>query len=192
MQAYVVDWHSIPKAGHLWNEYFQLRRDEFVGRKKWNLPHSERAEFDCYDTPFAEFIIVEHNGQCIAGARLLPTDAPNYGPYSYMLLDAQRGNISGIPKELIPEELPVGPHAFEATRFFVRRDIGLKTTIEAQRTIVQSCHDRVKERGGTHLLALMPTQIYRLFRKFGFDVEELNRTADIDETPHSVGCIRVA
>lgn len=191
MRAHIVRWDNIHEFGNLWPEYFALRKQEFVDNKGWDLPFSENAEWDCYDTPLAEFIIIEHDGHCIAGARLLPTDAPNYGPYTYMLKDAKEGRIKGIPKSLIPDNLPVSPDAFEATRFFVRRDIGMKTIIAAQRAIVQAACDRVRERGGSSLLALMPTKIYQLFRRFGFNVVELEKSSSIDDTPHAVGQILV-
>lgn len=191
METIAVDFNNIDKAGPAWSEYFQLRRQEFVDLKQWQLPTVEGVEFDWYDRPGARWIIVKEDGHCIGGARLLRTDTPAYGPGSYMLRDAQLGLISGIPPEMIPPNLPLSPDLFEATRFFVSRTLPLKKQMRVQKEIVRKAADTAKDLGGSTLIALMPSQIYRVFRGMGFEILEHNVEADIDDIPHSVAWLSI-
>lgn len=191
MQSIAVDFSNIHKAGDAWNEYWQLRKNEFVDQKGWALPHTDTIEFDWYDRPGAQWIIVTENGHCVGGSRLLRTDAPSYGRESYMLKDAQDGLIHGIPVEMLPKDLPQDPKIFEATRFFVRRDLSPKHAMKVQKEIVYKTAETAKGLGGEKLIALMPSKIYRIFRRFGFYVVEHDVAADIDGVPHTVGWLQL-
>lgn len=191
MHSIAVDFFNIHEAGAAWNEYWQMRKAEFVDNKGWDLPHTDAIEFDWYDRPGAQWIIVIEDGHCVGGARLLQTSAPSYGRETYMLKDAQEGLIHGIPQEMLPDNLPNDPKIFEATRFFVRRDLSPKRAMAVQKEIVAKTAETARELGGEQLLALMPCKIYRIFRRFGFAVEEHEVTAEIDGTPHSVGWLSI-
>ncbi|WP_120636051.1 acyl-homoserine-lactone synthase [Ruegeria sp. EL01] len=191
MQSIAVDFSNIHQAGNAWNEYWQLRKDEFVDKKGWELPHTDTLEFDWYDRPGAQWIIVMEDGHCVGGSRLLRTDAPSYGQESYMLKDAQDGLISGIPVEMIPADLPRDHRIYEATRFFVRRDLSPKKAMKVQREIVCKTATTARSLGGEQLVALMPCKIYRIFRRFGFEVVEHDVIADIDGIPHTVGWLKL-
>jgi len=191
VKSFSIGFDEINKAGPAWPEYWALRKKEFIDNKGWDLPHTDTVEFDWYDRPGARWIIVTLDGRCVGGARILQTTAPSYGKESYMLRDAQAGLISGIPVEMLPPNLPQDPRLFEATRFFVDRNLGPKEAMRVQKQVVQQTAETALSLGGDRLIALMPCKIYRIFRRFGFEVVEHTRTALIDDIPHSVGWLHL-
>lgn len=191
MHSIAVDFLNVGEAGEAWREYWKLRKEEFIDLKQWALPHTSDFEFDWYDRPGAVWIMIIEDGHCVGGSRLLRTDAPSYGPESYMLKDAQSGLIQGIPTELLPDNLPTSPKIFEATRFFVSRELNAKQALTVQKEIVAKTAAVARELGGEQLVALMPCQIYRIFRKMGFEVVEHDSSAEIDGKPHSVGWLQL-
>jgi N-acyl-L-homoserine lactone synthetase len=192
MKSFAVSFTEATSIGPAWSEYWSLRKAEFVDHKGWDLPHIEGVEFDWYDRPGARWIIVtDDDGRCVGGSRLLRTDAPSYGGCSYMLRDAQLGLISGIPIGMLPPNLPLDPQLFEATRFFVDRALPMKQQMLVQREIVARTASTARELGGRELIALMPSKIYRIFRRFGFEVREHSEVGVIDSVPHTVGWLSV-
>lgn len=192
MEAVTFSWQNIGTHQDIWNQYFAARKAEFVDRKGWELPHTETAEFDCYDNPLARWIAIVEDGVCLGGSRIIPTDVTTYGGFSYMIRDAQLGVIGGIPKTLIPESLPVAPSVFEATRFFVRPDLPFRKTLAVQKEVVSATCAAAHELGGEQILALMPKKIYVIFRRFGFQVTECEQQDYIDGILHSVGFLQTA
>jgi len=187
VHSFSIGFTEINKAGPAWPEYWALRKKEFIDVKGWDLPHTENFEFDWYDRPGARWIIVTENGHCVGGARILATNAPSYGSETYMLRDAKDGLITGIPMHMLPAELPQDPKLFEATRFFVDRNLGPKAAMNVQKEVVRRTVEAALNLGGDRLIALMPCKIYRIFRRFGFEVIEHTTEALIDDVPHSVG-----
>lgn len=54
-------------------DVFKLRHRIFNGLLKWNLPHDNGLEYDCYDERALHLVGIEDDGTVVACWRLLPT-----------------------------------------------------------------------------------------------------------------------
>lgn len=188
MQTHAFNFVDSYQVGTAWPSFFALRKREFVDNKGWRLPHTDRAEWDAYDTPSASYVVVERDGHCLGGARIIKTSAHTYGPYRYMLLDAAEGILeAGIPKEMLPTNLPQCDTVVEATRFVVDNTLGRREILETYSRIVVGVQERSAQLGAETILALMPCAVYRIFRRLGFEIEEIGSPGEIDGVVHSVG-----
>lgn len=192
MKTHVTSLLDTGPGGRLLKELFILRKKDFVDQKGWAVASDGEVEWDCYDTPAAEYIILERNGECVGGARILCTTAPSFGPWSYMLRDAAAGVLpDGIPSSMLPTDLPVSDTAFEATRFTIAAKLSPKEQIQAFGMIVAAVHDAVADRGGRVAVALMPRKFYDRFRRAGFAITEAGLPAVIDGVEQAVGYMPV-
>jgi|GEM_PF-4883451 len=105
MRAHLVNWQNIHKKGDLWIKHHQLRYDAFVDRQHWTVPSHEKLEWDQYDTPRAQYVLIEHNNACVAACRLISTI------YPYM--------IEEVFPNFLPYEVPKTESVWETTRFVV-------------------------------------------------------------------------
>lgn len=192
MQTKVVRLATAHKAklGHEFEDYWRLRRQIFSEQKGWFVARAPGAEFDCYDTPNCSWIIIHDEGVCLGGARILPTDTKQFSPFSYMIRDFREGLLPGVPKSIIPTELPESREVFEATRFFVRPGLDQTTTFAVYKAIVETVCAATSDQGGQEVIALMPTAIYGIFRKkLGFEVRIHLESGKVEGKTHAVGYI---
>lgn len=118
----VLDYsNQSSSAFMLINDFFELRKEVFVGKLGWTLDTFRDLEFDQYDTFFSKYVIATENNVVVGGARLLQTNQTTpagYGAksYSYMIKDAHDGSLTGLPKNLCFDDPPVSPHVWEITR----------------------------------------------------------------------------
>ncbi|WP_330447732.1 hypothetical protein FLP41_01715 (plasmid) [Paracoccus marcusii] len=82
-----------------------------ASRSSWiawhGLHHAEGIEFEQYDTFDTVYVIAHRDGRAIGGARLKRTDCSFGGGkvvYSYMIRDAHRGLLPGMPTNLCRDE----------------------------------------------------------------------------------------
>jgi N-acyl-L-homoserine lactone synthetase len=97
MNSFWVDSLTGGDTHSLFVEHFRLRKRVFVDELHWQLTPRGDQEFDQYDTPFASYCLVAHEGKLAAGARILPTNL-EMGPNTYMIRDAALGRLgAGLP-----------------------------------------------------------------------------------------------
>ena len=100
MHNITFSFHDLGRYGDAFVQFMQLRKQFFVDGMKWDVPNDGALEMDQYDNPTAIYSLVMQGNRLIGGARMTPTDA-RWGSHSYMLRDAQLGQIAGIPATLM-------------------------------------------------------------------------------------------
>ncbi len=170
MQTHIITWATIHQHGDLWWQHHEIRKRLFVDAKRWNIPHTDAAEWDQYDTPATVYVITEDGGRVIAASRLNPcTDRE---PFSYMIRDAALGRIANIPAGII-DTAPVCPDTFEATRFTVDPEAPSPAQREAAATNARAIAEEARARGGRHLLALMAPGFARWLTRLDLPTEQI-------------------
>jgi acyl homoserine lactone synthase len=99
--------------------YLRLRKSVFMDRLGWPLYELGDCEFEQYDTVHAVYVIAHDDRSVLGGARLLRTsDTIGSGRcvYSYMIRDACRNLLPGLPSDLCYADPPVAKDMWELTR----------------------------------------------------------------------------
>lgn len=149
---------------HLVHGYLQLRTDVFVDQMSWDLYVHEGLEFEQYDTLAAVYIVAHRAGDIVGGARLIRTDNRS-GVYSYMIRDAARGMLEGLPHDLCTETAPVEPTTWELTRF-----VSLPCS-ESAKAILQKANAYLASESATRCLFLGPPVFLRMAKSMGYTTE---------------------
>lgn len=166
---HVVSWDSETNQ-RLLKEYHKLRKIAFVDDLGWDVPHYDGYEYDQYDGPRATYILSARDGKCIGGCRVMRTDGRQLigtTSYSYMLRDAQKGLLPGIPADMCDTELPSDRDAWELTRVVSDknpvhlRDLTLTTVKHLRNQNAESCH-----------LISRPA-VYQLGKMWGLSMEKV-------------------
>lgn len=158
----IPEWELVPK-------YLQYRKKIFVDRKAWALQVAEGNEFEQYDTFDTVYIIAHRNMDVVGGARLKRTDA-TWGQgkvvYSYMIRDACRGLLPGMPTDLCYEEPPVDSRTWELTRFAADAP-GVGDAI------LRRVNQYLFEQGAARCLALGSPAFMRMANRVGWPASKL-------------------
>lgn len=158
----VPEWELVPKFLH-------YRKEVFVDRKEWALQVAEGNEFEQYDTFDTVYVIAHRNMEVVGGARLKRTDT-TWGRgkivYSYMIRDACRGLLPGMPTDLCYEEPPVDPAAWELTRF-AADEPGVANAI------LRRVNEYLFQQGATRCLALGSPAFMRMADRAGWPASKL-------------------
>lgn len=108
---------------HLLQDFMQLRRQVFADGKGWRVWLACTSDLDQYDQLDAYYIIAFEpgTGKVLAGCRLLRCDrggaTPGHHDMTYMVRDAVRGVLPGLPLDLCYEDPPCDAGIWELTRF---------------------------------------------------------------------------
>lgn len=168
-----VEIIQLPHGVRYWNlvdDYLRLRKDIFVDDKAWSLFHADGVEFEQYDTLDTVYAIASRGSRVIGGARLRRCDwTTGQGAYnySYMVRDAYRGILPGLPSDLTYSEPPVSPDVWELTRFTVNRDAELVVML------LRSINDYLFMSGARSCICLGSPAFLRVARRLGWPVERL-------------------
>lgn len=163
---------------YLVTQYLRLRKDIFIDRMSWPLHHVDAMEFEQYDNAHAVYVIA-HEGACVlGGARLVRTDK-TFGSgtviYSYMIRDAWRKLLPGLPSELCDAEPPADPKVWELTRF------ASDNSARVGAAILTATNDFLKAEGATTCLFLGPPAFMRMAKRMSFSPKPLgNITGNAD------------
>jgi N-acyl-L-homoserine lactone synthetase len=136
-------------------------------------------EFDQYDTPASRWIAVHEGDKVLAGIRLTPTTA-RVGMYTYMIRDAQRGMLDGIPTDLLYFDAPVDPKVWESSRVFVSPDVPAKLRTKVQTDLMQELIRVARDLGATKVLGLVPAVWSRWIGRLGLHAEPAGPVMDLD------------
>ncbi|SMO93858.1 acyl-homoserine-lactone synthase [Paracoccus laeviglucosivorans] len=171
---YQVSVLRFPEDVPRWNlvhGFLAYRKQIFVDRMEWDLHNHEGIEFEQYDAPNQTIYVIAHrDGVIIGGARLRRTDA-EFGQgairYSYMIRDACRGLLDGMPTDLCWNTPPVDRDVWELTRFAADQEPGLAEAI------LRAANDFIHGKGGFDCLFLGPPAFMRMAKKLGWAPEAL-------------------
>ena len=191
MRSSVLSVTTQHHYGELYAEFLKARKQVFIDTKQWDLPHTEGMEFDQYDTPQSRSVVVHEFGQVLAGIRLLPTTA-RCGCYSYMLRDAQRGMLAGIPPHVLYEKAPVADHIWEATRLFVSPDVEADRRIFVQMLLMSEMARAAVAGGATHVIGIVPSVFKRWMGRLGMGALPLGPKLEIDGDKTQAAVMHVA
>jgi N-acyl-L-homoserine lactone synthetase len=167
--------------GDLYVNFLRARKSTFIDRLNWNLPQSDGMEFDQYDTPFSRWIVIHEYGEVLGGIRLTPTTA-RCGIYSYMLRDAQKGLLEGIPKDVLFFEAPVSSSIWEATRLFISEDVAAVRRLDVQALLMRALSKVAKECNASQVIGIVPAVWSRWLRRIDLDAVPVGPKFAIDGT----------
>ncbi|WP_101069171.1 acyl-homoserine-lactone synthase [Roseovarius salinarum] len=168
LRASVLSIGSMHRFGELFPDLLRMRKRIFIDTKHWDVPEAEGMEFDQYDTPMTRWVVIHEYGEILAGIRLNPTTA-EVGCYSYMLRDAQRGLLDGIPTDVLFFEAPVKPHIWEATRLFVSPDVAADRRGKVQSELMHEMAQAARALGAERVIGIVPAVFKRWMARLGMD-----------------------
>ena len=166
VRATTLSFTNMHLFGEMLVNFLRARHETFIVNKGWDLPSSEGMEFDQYDTPWARWIIIHEYGEILAGVRLTPTTA-KCGLHSYMIRDAQLGQLPDIPRDVLFFEAPVKDTIWEATRLFVTPKVAAKRRMRVQTILLQQMAASARELGATHVIGIVPAVFSRWMTRLG-------------------------
>lgn len=162
---------SLPDGVPHWGlvaEFLRLRKKVFIDQKDWNLTHVNGVEFEQYDTLLSCYIIAHRGSEVLGGGRLRRTDERTGQHYTYMINDAHKGMLPGMPSGLCFQDPPVHPDWWEFTRFAVKdNNPGVADGI------MRVCNAYLYDMGAKHCLFLGPPAFLRFARHLGRDATPL-------------------
>ncbi len=150
------------------DSFMSLRKRVFAEGKDWRVWLSCQSDLDQYDHLDAYYIVAfdPATNEALAGARLLRTDRGGHHPgrseMTYMVRDAVRGMLPGLPMDLCDAEPPCDSAIWELTRFASNGAAG------AGQLVLQRLRTFLLEQGGKRFVFLSPPVIARLAKSSGF------------------------
>lgn len=175
----IITWETIPQFGDLWWQQLKIRKSLFVDEEGWNIPHTDKVEWDQYDTPRTIYVVTHENGIVRSASRLNP--CIQVGPnFSYMIKDACEGKLKGIPSSILSTP-PVDDRIWEATRFTV--DPRLPNEVRNAYLVenAKALADYARETGISHLLALMSPFFVRWLNSIGLSCRKAGPTTKLPD-----------
>lgn len=175
--------------GALVHEHLHKRRILFHEKLGWDIPRTGYIEQDQYDRAETVYILVERAGRVEAYARLMPTTAEvSYGAvgYSYMIRDAMRGMLPGIPADILGARVP--PQAagiWEVSRV----EASGKAALTA---LFLTIAEYLEEVGAVELLAFTRKNFDAIVRGIGFDAEVIGAPVYYEGKPYCAISMRWA
>jgi acyl homoserine lactone synthase len=179
MLTTTLSFQNMHAHGELFVNLLKARRKSFIVRHNWDLPEAEGMEFDQYDTPASRWIAVHEGEQVLAGIRLTPTTA-RVGMYTYMIRDAQRGMLEGIPSDLLYFEAPVDPKIWESSRVFVSPEVPANLRTKVHTDLMCEMIRVAQELGATKILGLVPAVWSRWIGRLGLHAEPAGPVMELE------------
>ena len=179
IETTTLSFHNIHVHGELFVNLFKARRRSFILRNHWDLPEAEGLEYDQYDTPASRWIAVHEGNEVLAGIRLTPTTA-KCGMYSYMIRDAQKGMLEGIPSDLLYFEAPVDPNILESSRVFVSSSVPSNLRIKVQTDLMMELISTARSMGAQKVLGMVPAVWSRWIGRLNMKAEPAGPVMEID------------
>ena len=154
----------------LFQQSLNLRFRTFVVQYGWNLPTIGETESDQYDSIFAHHVLLLDGQRVIATIRLLPTTHDIFG-ITYMILDAHRGNLPGMPANIMQREI-VAPTCWEASRMAICKSVPRELIYPTIKQLIQTAQGHIRKHGGDSMLGLMKPQFLRIFSRLGIAAKQ--------------------
>lgn len=191
MLTTTLSFQNMHAHGELFVNLLKARRKSFIVRHNWDLPEAEGMEFDQYDTPASRWIAVHEGDSVLAGIRLTPTTA-RVGMYTYMIRDAQRGMLDGIPSDLLYFEAPVDPKIWESSRVFVSPEVPANLRTKVHTDLMCEMIRVAQELGATKILGLVPAVWSRWIGRLGLNAEPAGPVMELDGMKVQVAMMTVS
>lgn len=176
-----MNFRNMHEHGTLLARYLEMRKTIFIDRLNWKIGEVDGMEFDQYDTPACTWIVMHEFGEVLAGVRLLPSTA-QCGTYTYMLRDAQRGILSGMPTDVLFFEAPVKDTIWEASRFFISENIASSRRTAIQQELFHQMAITAREYGASTILGIVPSIWARWSRRLGVGASPVGAKFSIEGT----------
>ncbi|MEO1238163.1 MAG: acyl-homoserine-lactone synthase [Pseudomonadota bacterium] len=174
MKSIVFDMSTMHRHGSAFYDFLRLRKRFFIDNLGWTIPSDGTVEMDQYDTPLAHYSLVESDGVIIGGARCQPVDSV-WGPYSCMIKDAARGLLDDIPSDLFKPSMS-SPTNWEGTRLVVSDQVlSVLDRTRCLALIIDGLMRIIDSHGGTSLITLSPTALYRTTKIVGLKATQVSR-----------------
>lgn len=167
MDLAVFNFATFHNFGHTFYDYLGLRKQHFVDNLGWDVPHDGHVEMDQYDTPAAFYSVVTHGGRVLGGARMMST-MHRWGDAGYMLGDAAKGMIPGIPASVVPQGFE-GPDVWECTRLVLDETLPSDLRTKCLDLVVEGVVKTARDHGATCMVALSQVALIRAVRKLGYN-----------------------
>lgn len=169
-----VEWGDTA-YGDLVKQYHALRKQVFVDQLGWDLPVHDGYEWDQYDGPLCTYILAVEDGKCVGGCRVQRTSSRftvGTTEYSYMLRDAKRKLLPGIPDQVI-DETPSGENIWELTRAISGRN-------PAQfKALMFAAIRYMKLQGGKECLFISRPATYKIGMIWGLNMDMVGKPTQI-------------
>jgi acyl homoserine lactone synthase len=163
----------IPEGLDRWNlvaDFLRLRKEVFINRLAWPLYARDGLEFEQYDTVHAVYVVAHCGDAVFGGARLLPTIhrvGQGKYTYSYMIRDACRNILPGLPQDLCDQPPPVEAQTWELTRLATLGD----TRVGGE--VLLAANQFLRSIGASRCLFLASPTFMRMAKRLGFTPEAL-------------------
>ena len=161
----------------LFHQYLKLRQDVFTVQKKWRVWLSAQNDLDQYDQHDTCYVLAYERKtmNVVGGARLLRTDRggqhPLPGRFTYMIRDAQRGLLDGLPTVLCDDVPACRADTWELTRLVTNGSIGVgKEVLRASNAFLAS-------RNAKRCMFLGPPAFMKMARSMGYNPVPMGKIA---------------
>lgn len=158
--------------------FLELRKAVFVDKMKWPLYQYEEIEFEQYDTFSAVYIVAHKEGTVLGGARLIRTDqeiGTGSVRYSYMIRDAQKGSLPGMPENICFDAAPRDKKVWELTR------LATLPNVDVAALILHAANRFLIAEKATTCLFLGPPAFLRMAKAMGYSPKRMGPTVRNDD-----------
>lgn len=163
-----------PKFLPFYVQFLRLRKRVFVDQAGWSLPTHGDLELDQYDNPNTTYLLIIHNGQTVAGARVIPSDQEWHG-WTNLVRDAVAGRIDGVDRDILPKDYDFSG-SFECSRLVMDHDLLSRQDAAAAFRLLGVAFDTVaKSRHFKVYLSISPPALLRKYRALGFNARAVGR-----------------
>ncbi|SHL09620.1 N-acyl-L-homoserine lactone synthetase [Roseovarius pacificus] len=181
IKSVTMGFRTMHEHGDLLVKYLEARKTIFLDQLKWDVCEADGMEFDQYDTPACQWVVLHEFGEVLGGVRMLPTMA-KCGIYSYMLRDAQRGLLESLPTDVLFIEAPVEYDVWEASRFFVTDIVPASRRLEVEQLLFKGMTQVAVDNGAKYILGIVPAIWSRWARRLGVSATPIGAKFTIDGT----------
>ncbi len=164
--------------GDTYPNLLRCRYREFVERQHYRVPSYNGMEYDEYDTPAAVYLVwKDADGNIRAGKRIHPTSRP------YMIKDHWPNAVRCVP-------LPNSTYIWEASRFFIDRDLDQILRHQAHGEILCAMLELGLLYDITHYIAIAPPHLWDFtYRRYGWPAEIVGPITEIGFSEEVQACM---
>src|SRR6185437_16692626 len=144
-------------------QMFRLRHEIYVGRRGWKaLEKADGRDVDQFDTDATVYLLsIDDEGQVTGGLRLNPTTGP------HLIRDI-------LPHTVAGEEIPVGEHIYEFTRWFVVKErVSAEENRRVAGELLVAMLEYGKHIGLTHISLCCDAFFWKTMQETRWDVRRL-------------------
>lgn len=179
MRTILINWENIHIHHKHWVAHHRLRRKIFIERLGWDLPCKDGLEFDEFDTPAAQYVLVVDDNDKVRGVSRLNTTVN-----SYMIEKNWSDWLDIVP--------PRSDRVWEATRFGVDEQLDAKSRAEVIRLITSRIYRFAQENEIHEVLLTMPVFIYsRILIPLGYDLTYLSNVRPMEGVKTAIASVRI-